>query len=500
MKVLLAGQMRELENLALDFGIGDYELMSKAGHSAAEIIAEYYCPSKCLVICGFGNNGGDGYICAAALKLMGVDVSVCAPLGCPRSESSQRASKYAKNAGVAFIEPERVINACEYADTIVDAIFGLGFHGSLPAELAQLAKSIEDKTIISLDIPSGLHADSPKEFPTFKADMTICFESAKPCCLMLPSRLSCGVVKVVSLGIPNDCTDLIAGIGKLITFEELAKKLPPRSISAHKGVHGRLYCVCGSDEFIGAAKLSVLSALRMGCGSVRLASTCKVIHSVCTDVNEAVYSYLQCNKNGRIAKDCIDRVLRESEHCSAMLLGCGLGMDCDTKELVCTLIEKAHCPLIIDADAINILSENPDILLSCKHPPVITAHIGEMARLSGKTADNVSEQMPQIARETAMKYNSIIVLKSASTIVSSPNGKLYYYAGGHPSLSKAGSGDALAGIIASLLAQHTNPVESAIVGVSLHGYAASCCENKYSPRSILATDIINELKYCLPLQ
>jgi NAD(P)H-hydrate epimerase len=427
------------------------------------------------VLCGTGNNAGDGYIAAAVLKSFGVNVVVNPLLGDPKTDLAKRAMENAKTAGVVFSDSSTVFDDCKTADVIVDALFGIGFQGMLPKIVIDAIEAARGKTVVSLDIPSGLNADNPIEKPCFEASLTICFEAAKPSCVIYPVKIHCGTVNVLSIGIPRDAWDEIKPYGEIMTLEQAEAHLKNRSCASHKGMHGKLLCVCGSKSYTGAAALAALSALRTGAGNVKVAAITEAASVIGSSIYEVTYLPMISSDDGCISAKNVDKILTEAENSTALLIGCGLGRGNDTTRLVLKLIEDAPCPLILDADAL------------------ITPHIGEMARLIGLPVLEVLRQSPKIAAEFATKYHCVVVLKNSSTIVSLPDGKTYYYSGGHPGLAKAGSGDVLAGIIASLRAQDLSPEMSATVGVTLHGGMASRCEKRLSKRGMLPHEILDDL-------
>ena len=219
----------------------------------------------------------------------------------------------------------------------------------------------------------------------------------------------------------------------------------------------------------------------------------EVAYAIGSSVYEAVFLPMVSSEEGCISAKNADKILTEAERSTALLVGCGLGRGNDVTRLVRNLVENASCPLILDADALNALSDNTNHLKRSKSIPIITPHVGEMARLTGLSVSEVLKHSPKIAAEFAKAYRCVVVLKGASTIVSLPDEKIYYYSGGHPGLAKAGSGDVLAGIIASLRAQGLAPDLSATVGVALHGGMASRCEKRLSKRGMMPHEILDDL-------
>jgi hydroxyethylthiazole kinase-like uncharacterized protein yjeF len=271
---------------------------------------------------------------------------------------------------------------------------------------------------------------------------------------------------------------------------QILKKRPPDS---HKGSFGTLTVIAGSSYFRGAAALSVSSALRSGAGIVCLASTERVIESVAAKINECIYFPLEENENGSISAVCADALEKKVNLGSCCLAGCGMVFCVDTENIIKTLIRGADCRLILDADALNSISQNPALLKEAKYPPVITPHAGEMARLCGMTVADIKAAPEMTAVGFAREYNCIVVLKDYITHIASPSGDLYVNNTGNAGLARGGSGDVLAGIIASFMAQGYSAYDAAVCGVYLHGLAADRCAARISQYGMLPSDILYDL-------
>lgn len=486
--------MRALEQASDMRGVSWRTMMENAGAAAAEWILKRLSPGRCAVLCGRGNNGGDGYVVARLLMQAGVDVTAFSPCGAPKTELAALERKVAEAAGVAVL-PDADANRIEEYDVVIDALFGTGFHGVLPPPAAALAqKAAAHPRVVALDLPSGLNADSPvPEGESFWASFTLCFAAAKPACLMLPAAARCGEVVLLPIGIPPQAWEDAGPAGKSLSEADAVRMLPKREITAHKGDFGKLLAVCGSAEFTGAAVLSALSALRCGAGLVTVASIPAVTAAVGSRLAEATFLPLIPTANGRIASSNAQTVLDRARRSTALLAGCGLGRCDETARLVRRIILGCTCPLILDADALEALAEGVDPLLYAVCPPVLTPHVGEMARLTGLRPPQIKQEAPQLALCFAKKWNAIVVLKDASTVVASPDGRMFYHTGGNPGLARGGSGDVLAGIIASLVAQGIEPVSAAAMGVALHGAAARRCAEQTSQTGMLAHEVANAL-------
>lgn len=271
---------------------------------------------------------------------------------------------------------------------------------------------------------------------------------------------------------------------------EILKKRPPDS---HKGTFGTLLNVSGSNNYIGAACLSVTAALRSGTGIVCLASVSNVIRAAAAQICECTYLPMIENDSGSISSKNNDAVLQKSKSATACLIGCGM-TDCkDTSIITEMLLTYAECQLILDADALNSISDNPIFLRYAKKIPIITPHVGEMSRLIKLPIEHIKSDLKNTAIEFAHKFNCIVVLKDRFTHIASPEGDCYINQTGNAGLAKGGSGDVLAGIISSFAAQGIPPFTAAICGVYLHGAAADRCAERLSQYGMLPSDIIMDL-------
>ncbi len=279
-----------------------------------------------------------------------------------------------------------------------------------------------------------------------------------------------------------------------ICKDDIFSIIPKRNPVSSKHDYGTLLCVCGSGYYRGAAFLSVKSALRCGSGIVTLASIEKVVSSVSQGAPECTFLPLSESENGTISKNSVPLILNKAKKCSALLIGCGLAIDEDVKYVVQRVVESAECQLIIDADALNVLSENISILKSAKVSPIITPHHGEMARLCGISREEVSLNPEKIASDFACKYNCTVVLKSHKTYISSPDGKVFVNdSTGNSGLARGGSGDVLAGMISSFASQGFKAVDASKCGVYLHSLSADKCAKRLSEYSMLPSDMLTDL-------
>lgn len=500
MKILSSQQMRVLEQKAVDGGKTYTELMENAGTSAANRLISLGASvgNIVAVICGAGNNGGDGFVIARILFEHGADVSLIL-LKEPKTDDAKLNFNRIKDSVNVFLfsqSEEQCLEIIKNADFVVDALFGIGFRGSLDETSSKLASAANESKakILSVDLPSGADCNSGAVLgECFKADFTCTFSTMKPVHVLYPSIDYCGEVFVEDTGISQELIDN-SDYEILSTDEYIGSQLlPKRKKSSHKGTYGTLLAVCGSYGMAGAAVMSGMSALRSGVGLLNLALPRSVYPIAAQKLTEAVFSPMKENVYGTVSAEEIDRLKALSIKSTAMLIGCGMGHNSETEAITAELLKAAKCPVIVDADGINSLVPNIDILRSLNTPVILTPHPGEMARLLGCSVSQVQNNRKALASEFTQKYNAVLVLKGACTLVSY-KGEVFVNLTGNAGMARGGSGDVLAGIIGSLLAQGIEPLRAAAVGVYIHGVAGDRCRDRLSQASMLPTDMIDDLK------
>ena len=478
--MLTKALIKESEENAVKSGAFSFcELMYKAGSTAAKIILKNFnCINKNVaVVCGNGNNGGDGFVIARYLYEHGCNVTVILACGMPVTEN---ALFYYKKLNEVKIENE--LNG-EY-DFIIDAVFGIGLNRAPSTQLCALFNEInEQKAIkIAVDIPSGIETDTGRVLSgAIKADATITFIALKPCFLLPGGSDYCGRVTVAEIGVnPQN-----------FSYSVIEKpEFPARHHNCHKGDFGIALLMCGSYGMAGAAILATRAALRSGVGIAKCV-VCEGIYSAFTSaVPEAVCLPVKQSKNGTFDKIDIENICNKA---SALLFGCGVGNTVETQLLVKKIIKNVEIPVVLDADGINALVKSIELLKESKASVIITPHPGEMARLCGKSIAEVEADRIHTAREFAMQYGCVVVLKGANTIVATPDGEIFFNTTGNPGMATGGSGDVLAGIMVSLLAQGYTPETAAKMAVYLHGEAGDKATSKKGERAMLPSDIIEEL-------
>lgn len=502
MKVLNAEQTRSLEKSAVKAGISYLQLMENAGAAAARFIKKRFPvdQKRVVVLCGKGNNGGDGFVAARHLAELGAKVIVVLVEGQPGTDIAREMYEKLADTAVKTVDyletPEMIAPMLSSADFIVDAIYGIGFHGSIPEYLHPLFIVVKSCSamVISLDVPSGVLCDTGSiQGKCIRANYTVSFTTLKNAHLLQPGKTYCGQVAVVPVGITSALINRQPTTLE-VTEQHVARAMvKPRKPESNKGSYGRLLCVCGSVGMAGAAVLSAKAAVRCGAGLVNVALPSLIYPIVAQNVTEPTYTLLNNLPNGMLSGESERNLFAFLSRSTACLIGCGMGKSAGTTAMVTKLISTAKCPLVIDADGINIVAEHIDVLKTAKGPVVMTPHPGEMARLLKTTVADVQAHRLEYARKFAAEHNVTMVLKGAGTIAVSPEGKAFLNITGNPGMAKAGSGDVLAGMIASFVAQGINPLTAAAGAVYLHGLAGDRCAQQLSKCAMLPTDMVEKL-------
>ena len=482
MKVLLSNQIKAAENSAVTSGIFSYiELMKAAGDAATKEILNRYTVfgKKICVVCGNGNNGGDGLVIASNLKSHGADVRLLTPIGFPATDTAMKFKDDVKNIPV-------IDDFSGDFDIVIDALFGIGLNRLLSESITKLIEKINAYNCIkiAIDVPSGVFCDGGEVATAFHADLTLTFSCYKLCQLLPKTGEYCGEIVVLDIGLPlnEEAYQIIEKPQKVY-----------RPINSHKGTYGTALLLCGSYGMCGAEILSARAALRSGVGIAK-AFVCDVNYSAFTNaVPEAVTIPVKTLPNG--APQIFERTLLSALSTSnSVLVGCGLGRSLEAKNLVYTTLSNAQIPIVVDADGINALQGGIDIIRKIKPPVILTPHPAEMALLCQTTTAKIENNRVKYARGFAIDNKCYLVLKGANTIVATPNGEIFFNTTGNNGLATGGSGDVLAGMIVSRLAQGYDPLTAVLNSVWIHGAVADELAKSVSTRAILPSDIIEGLK------
>ncbi len=489
-KILSAEQIKTCDSNTINMhGIPSLVLMERAAISLViSTLSHYPNANTIYIICGPGNNGGDGVAVARLLYLKQKNVQ-CVILGDSSKYSEQLNTEIniAKSYDVPILYDIYSIDFSS-ADLIIDAMFGIGLTRGLENEFAHAASLINKcgSPILSIDMPSGYHTDTGKLLGDIgiHADITITFAYMKKGLVLGDCKASAGQVYVADVGIYTDNQEIYANIAD----DEILSFIKPRPTDANKGTCGKLLIIAGSEEIYGACYLAAKSALTTGTGLVKVFTHKNNISNLQKNLPEAMY----------LGYDSFDAegLLSSMNWADVILIGPGLGTGELSSKILTTILNQANCPVVFDADGLNLLAEDTNRLKEiCNRCPVIlTPHLKEMERLTGTPVTTIKYNIEDTACSFAKEYNCTIILKDATTIVASPY-KTTYIISGNESLATPGSGDVLAGIVASLIAQAPDNYDNmAIAATHLHGKAGRIAGNKYGTKGVLANDIIEALR------
>ena len=494
MLVLTSEEMKRAEQAAVAQGTTMSRLMQLAGTALAQLVLRYGAPAgkQVLILCGKGNNGGDGFICAGLLHRCGAKVTVALAQREVKTDLAAQAIAKLPPEMPILRRPEQICPALAQAEIIVDAIFGFGFRGEPQGDVALLIEAVNARSVpvFSADLPSGAECDTGRvEGVCVRATHTAAFSALKPAHISYPAKRFCGEVHVCPAGIAPELLRAQAKSCLLLDEAMMRSILPKRNPEGNKGTFGKLLCVCGSMGMAGAARMAVEGALRCGVGLVYVAVPRELYPILAPSLPQAVFLLLDEEADGSLTEESRARLRLTVGQMDACLVGCGLGRR--TKDAVRIVLRCASCPVVLDADGLNIAAENLSLLENRSCPLVITPHPGEMARLTGLSVSAVQDARLETAALFAAKSRTITVLKGAATVIAEPNGMLAVNPTGNAGMGKGGSGDLLAGMLASFLAQGVAPVQAARLAVFVHGWAGDLCAEEKTQYAMQPTDLID---------
>lgn len=517
--VVTNAQMKAAEAECNAAFISYSEMMNNAGNAVAERIIAEHKPCTAAVFCGAGNNGGDGFVIAMRLLEKGFNTRVILVNGAPRTDCAlEYFHKLSKERVWSFSEDEQNCTAfVNNAELVVDCVFGTGFHGALPEHVARLFGTANGRPArIAVDVPSGMNSDTGEFDPDcFKPTCTYVLAAFKKGMLVPAAMELLGNFETLNIGINAGCFKSVEAV---FNSEIMRRALPRRSRTSHKGTFGRLLNIAGSLSYSGAAVMSTRAALRSGVGLCTLAAPVSVVKALTGTLVENTFLPLHETEDGFISEYACEAIAEILPKMTAVSIGCGLGNNENTRKLTEFVIKHADCPIIIDADGINSIACNINILkerTGDKRNIIITPHPLEFSRISGLTVDAIQSDRIGAAKSFAEEYGVTVLLKGAYSVIADPSGKVTVNSSGNSALAKGGSGDVLTGIIAAMLAQGLPPHVAASAGAYCHGYAAELLvaaeladaitetrsngrladmpTEKMSPASVIASDIIEVL-------
>ena len=511
MRLLTSEEMKLVEQNATKFGLSYKIMMENAGTACARNIRSKiekengFIPKSIVVVCGKGNNGGDGFVIARKLRESGYNICVVLSAGYPTSQESTYMYKLILDQGIKTIwydgDKQAAFDAIRNADVIVDAVFGFSFYGVLDAEMKQLFSEMSAARAVkfAVDVPSGVYCDSGHcDADCFKADYTVAISALKPAHIVEPAAACCGDIIIANIGIPEESYKVVET--SLYTYSKSEVKLlfPERKTDSHKGTFGHLLCICGSRTMAGAPVLAASAALRSGAGLVTVAFPEGLYGTISAKLTESLLMPLPENDKGTLSCACLKELINELPKFDAVVIGCGIGVNEDTAAVVRAVIENSRVPVVVDADALNVISKDLSILEKADCDIILTPHIGEMARLLKAEKEAVLDDKVNVALNFSRKHGVTVALKSANTVVTLPGiDKVYINNTGNTGLSKGGSGDVLAGLIGGFAVQSFALCDAVIAGVYVHGFTADTVADRTSESGMLPSDVVSELAYTL---
>ena len=534
MKLVTSSQMRNIDKKTIEgIGIPGLELMEKAGIGVAlgakEMLGDVK-NKKVVIFCGRGNNGGDGFVVGRYLSEWGAEVEFYLTSKAEEVKGDAKTNlEKARKLGLPITEvlrKEEIPSRIE-ADLIVDALFGTGFTGEITDYVKDIVELINSSCapVLSVDIPSGLHADTGQFTGTcIKAQRTVTMALPKIGHFFFPGKEMSGKVSVVDIGVPDHVVEEENINLNLITEEEVKRTLPQRPGDAYKGTCGRVILIAGSTGMTGAACLASLSSLRAGAGMAILGIPQTLNPILEIKLTEVMTKPLpDVGKKGALALRGLGQIKEILKWGDCCAIGPGLGQHFETIELVRRLISKINMPTVIDADGLNAIAKDVSILKECQVPLILTPHIGELSRLNGVPVGEIAKDRIKYASEFAKEYDCVLVFKGAPTIISEPGGQTYVNPTGNAGMASAGSGDVLTGIIVGLLAQMLmlkkvensaegggedipkDPasrekkimLDSACAGVYIHGLTGDLAKEEKGEMGMIAGDMMEKIPHAL---
>ena len=506
MNTVTPSQMREIDRRTIDdLGISSLVLMESAGLGLVDEIESRHKRERLrvTVVCGPGNNGGDGMVAARHLADRGHEVVTF--LAAPRATFSGDAKVQLRtltrlDMDVTVLSSqssyERAFRRAGDSDIIIDSLFGTGLVRAVEGQWAECVRIINScpGLVISADVPSGLDARTGHPLgECVTADVTVTFGLPKTGLVLFPGAQFAGEVVVADIGIPRSVIETMDLPGALLGPEAVEGVYEERWPNTHKGSYGHLLLCCGSTGKLGAGILASRGALRAGAGLVTLAVPASAIHEVDAATPEVMTSPLPETAEGsfsRLGANGLKKLIMERD---ALGIGPGISTDPEVGELVREVLKWEGFPAVLDADALNVLEGDLELLRPRGQSTVITPHPGEMSRLIGGSTRDVQSDRIGAALECAGRSGCVVVLKGAGTVVSHPDGTFFINTTGNPGMASGGTGDVLTGMIGALLARGCNTLDSTKAAVYLHGAAADLAAEKVSEHAITATDIIDSI-------
>lgn len=484
--------MREADKTASEkFGISGIVLMENA---ATSCVLELIGFDSFTVLCGKGNNAGDGFAIARHLINKGKSVKIYTLLGENFSGDSNTNFDILKNmsAQICPLDADAIKGDVQLTDCVIDAVFGTGLHGEISEEITEIFGIVNEYAnyVLSVDVPSGIDADTGKILGNaIKANKTVTFGAYKRGLLLFPAADFAGEIKVSDISIPKVVFDGV----KVEVTEKARNLMPKRYNNSHKGDYGKVLIIGGSVGMAGAVCLAAKAAFKMGAGLVTVCVPREINDIVQKNVLEAMTISLDFESEQ-------ERIIDEINDFDAVLFGNGIGRGNFVSDFLEKILKAIKVPLIIDADGLFALSKKAELLKFCGRDVILTPHTMEMSRLLGLTPEKVEENRFEVSYNFASENKLTLVLKGNHTIITAPDGAQQVNMTGNSGMATAGSGDVLAGLLAGLMPTVKNAFDAATLAVYLHGKAGDFAKKSIGKISLTAGDIVDSISHILPVE
>jgi NAD(P)H-hydrate epimerase len=516
MKILTASQMQRIDRLTTErYGIPSLTLMENAGRAVVDFLVARLAPradQRTVILCGKGNNGGDGLVVARLLREQGIKPRVLL-FADPQGLRGDAGANYARLLSSGLPEVvvdheawEAIVPSLTSTSLFVDALLGTGLAKPLEGFLVEVVRDINtrfpDARVLAVDLPSGISADSGELIGEhMRADFSVTFTAPKLAHVFPPACECMGEWVVKQIGTPAEALDSDASLSlNYACRQDVAWIGKPRAAAANKGNFGHVLIIAGSMGKTGAAAMAARAALRAGAGLVTVATPKSALPIIATLGVEFMTEALPETEDGAISLRALEGGLLDKlvARKTVLAVGPGIGANPETAELVRTVVNKYPLPLVLDADGLNAFDGHMDSFRKDLRPAgttVFTPHPGEMARLTGKPIAEIQAQRVAVARNFAQRFGVVLVLKGFRTLIAFPDGQVWVNPTGNPGMAKGGTGDVLTGLMAGLLAQFpTHPVgEVATAAVYLHGLAGDLAAGELGQHSMLAGDLLEKI-------
>lgn len=510
MFLLTADEMRGLDRATMESGhAGSEILMERAGAGVVEAMERHHgslLAMRALVLCGTGNNGGDGFVTARHLAKRGARVRVGLLGDRARVGGEARAHLERMEADGPRVETvateddlARLVASHDAWDFALDALLGTGARGApegLIAAGVNVLRQLDDAgtAVVAVDMPTGVNADTGAiARRAVRADLTVTFGFPKRGHFLYPARAFVGALEVVDIGLSADAAATGAFLVSLAVTDDMARLLPARDPRAHKGSVGRVLVVGGSVGLTGAVTLAARAASRAGAGYVQAAVPASLNDILETKLTEEMTIPSPETAGRTLSTAAFESVLLRAGSANVVALGSGLSRHPESLDLARRIVAECDRPVVVDADALNAFEGRAEEITRGHAARILTPHVGEMSRLTGLGPADIETRRIDVAREWARRWKSVVVLKGAPTVTSSPEGLATVNATGNPGLATAGTGDVLTGVIAALAAQGLSPYDAARLGVFVHGMAADLVAAEKGQAGMVAGDVLESL-------